>query len=175
MPAASPAVARAPSPSGLRGRGGANAHLRCDHENASPIRRDTKRLRACLELIDGTSVPPCKATRQRPPLNYRALLRKLSVREKTRSPFVLRRKAQQAFVSAPRAAFVPVGAAYPKGADHGAAADEAAGFRRDDASQDAFGGTPMSRRRFRGCAPASRVRLRHSRFWIVASITQSVL
>ena len=43
------------------------------------------------------------------------LLRKLHVREKSRSAFVPRHMACRVFVSAPRAAFVPVGAAQPEG------------------------------------------------------------
>ena len=61
------------------------------------------------------------------------------------------REACRAFVSAPRAAFVPVGASSPEGVTGaGRRRGKPSGLRRGGVPPRSIGGTPMTRRRFRG-------------------------
>ena len=93
------------------------------HERASPPPRGSV----------GVDAAPCAGPQRvrNESLRRRAThcdMAKSRLREKPRSLFVPRRKALQAFVSAPRAAFVPVGASGPEGAagrDGGAASRRA--------------------------------------------------
>lgn len=82
---------------------------------------------------------------------------KSGLRVDARSLFVPRREACRAFVSAPRAAFVSVGASRPEGVTGARRRrGKPSGLRRGGVSPQSIGGMPMSRRRFRGLRQSRR-------------------
>ena len=156
----SPGIASAPSP--VRALATALTRKRTDGATRKPPVHPSRHEKACAP-VSKLRWHECHASRKAAEFRDESLrvnhcdVAKSGLRVDARSLFVPRREACRAFVSAPRAAFVSVGASRPEGVTGARRRrGKPSGLRRGGVSPQSIGGTPMTRRRFRGLRQSRR-------------------